>query len=274
MTNDKNIQLLQDLLDDANALKKENSSDPDFVVWKENVERVLLKIFGNDSLELKNFKKLRFFYYGIYVGGHNYDSEHLQFFRSHLEVAKKQLAQYIEEFKSETSEEDKLPDTSNKQLKLFISHSSKDEEVVESLIDLIEIIGVNPDNIFCSSIDGYGVPLGEDFLERIRTELDGNTLVLFALSENFYQSPICLCEMGATWVKTNKHIPILIPPFSFADIKGVIPLTQGFEINNNSKLNLFKEEIEKTFNLPLIDNKIWERKRNKVVKNINRILTS
>ncbi len=125
------------------------------------------------------------------------------------------------------------------------------------------------DFIFCSSFEGYGIDLGENFLERIKNELNENILVLFILSQNFYESPISLCEMGATWIKTNEHIPILIPPFDFKDIQGVIPLTQGFKINDSLKLNLFKEKIQKLFGLAPIDNSSWERKRDRMLTRIN-----
>jgi len=77
-----------------------------------------------------------------------------------------------------------------------------------------------------------------------------------------------LCEMGATWIKTSEHIPILIPPFDFENIKGVIPLTQGFKINDSLKLNLFKEKLEKVFDINPIDFTSWERKRDRIIKRI------
>ena len=38
--------------------------------------------------------------------------------------------------------------------KIFISHSSKDEEFVTKLAQLFVLLGVNRGNIFCSSIEG------------------------------------------------------------------------------------------------------------------------
>ena len=55
--------------------------------------------------------------------------------------------------------------------KIFISHASKDKDLVGELIDLLENIGLDSHQIFCSSFEGYGIPLGEDFLEIIKKEL-------------------------------------------------------------------------------------------------------
>ena len=105
--------------------------------------------------------------------------------------------------------------------KLFISHSSEDKDKIKPLIDLIENIGVPHNQIFFSSHPAYGVDLGQNIFERLKTELEDNVFALFILSENFYKSPVCLCEMGAVWIKSNKQIPILIPPFGFKDVQGV-----------------------------------------------------
>lgn len=156
--------------------------------------------------------------------------------------------------------------------KVFISHSSIDKNFAGNMIELLEAMGVSSNQIFCSSFEGYGIPLGEQFLERIKNELNNEVLVLFILSENFYNSPICLCEMGATWVKTNNHIPILIPPFEFSDVKGVIPKIQGMKINEKVKWNLLKENVESFFEIERINTSAWERKRDKIHSEITKQL--
>lgn len=160
----------------------------------------------------------------------------------------------------------------NMDKKIFVSHSSKDVDIVEKVIDILEAIGVPSEQIFCSSFDGYGVKLGDDFLETIKTELNSNVLVLFILSSNFYSSVVSLCEMGATWVKTNEHVPILIPPFEYSEIKGVIPTTHGMKINEKQKFNLLKEKVEKFMGINQTNFSAWERKRDNILKEIKSTL--
>ncbi|MCL6247113.1 toll/interleukin-1 receptor domain-containing protein [Acinetobacter sp. ANC 4945] len=153
--------------------------------------------------------------------------------------------------------------------KIFISHATKDKVIIEEIIELLESIGVESEQIFCSSFEGYGIPLGENFLEKIRKELSSDVLVLFVLTENFYESKVCLCEMGAAWALSKQHIPIVVPPLSYSDIQGVIPLTQGLIINDITKLNSFKERIEELFKFK---NKLsfstWERKRERFIRDV------
>ncbi len=156
--------------------------------------------------------------------------------------------------------------------KIFISHSSIDSPIVGELINLIESVGIKPDQIFCSSFEGYGFELGEDFLERLKKELNEEILAFFILTPKFYKSPMSLCEMGAIWIKTNKHIPILIPPFDFKDINGVFPVSQGMKINDKNKLNSLKETLENDFSLTPLKTTIWEKKRDKFLTDINIII--
>ncbi len=156
--------------------------------------------------------------------------------------------------------------------KIFISHSAIDKEKVQPLVDLLQIIGVPHDQIFFSSHPAYGVRLGENIFERLKTELQGRVFALFILSENFYKSAVCLCEMGATWIKSNKQVPILVPPFDFEDVKGVFPNSLGFRINDKDQLNSFKIEIERYFNLNPVHASHWEEKRDKYLREVNDLL--
>jgi TIR domain len=156
--------------------------------------------------------------------------------------------------------------------KIFISHSSKDKLIVEQLIDVIELIGVKNNSIFCSSFEGYGVELGENFLDRIKNEINEEVIMILILSKNYYESTICICEMGAAWVKTDKQIPFLIPPFDYNDAKGVIPLIHGMKANEREKYNSFKKLLEEFFQLEPIDFSVWERKRNNIIEAINELI--
>lgn len=271
---DNKIRLLKKLIEKSKDITVENIDDPDFKSWKNLVERVFIKVFGKDSIEFQQFDKLDFFYPAlIYTDTSDYTLDHIRTFREDFRILITSIKKYIND---ETDEHNEIVDT-NESIeksflsKIFISHASKDSAIVEDIIEIFETIGVESSQIFCTSFEGYGIGLGDNFLDTIKEELSSKTLVIFVLSKNFYDSPVCLCEMGATWVLAKEHIPILIPPLDYKDVQGVIPLTQGLKINEHLKLNLLKEKVEKTFD---IQNKIsatdWERKRNKIVSRIEK----
>lgn len=276
MENNAKIRMLKKLLEDSRKIKNETESDSEFIIWKSQVERSFIKIYGENSVEIRVFRELDFSHGAFWIGGVDYTGDDLRCFRNDMITLKGMIEKYIEEFEENEviEKETEIKNlTERSYSKVFISHSSKDSKIVEEVIELLESMGLNSTQIFCTSFEGYGIDLGENFLDRIKDELSSDTLVFFILSKDFYNSPVCLCEMGATWVLSKEHIPMIIPPLDFNDIKGVIPGIQGLKITDSLKLNSLKEKIEKLF---LISNgstfSTWERKRDRIVKRIEEII--
>lgn len=161
--------------------------------------------------------------------------------------------------------------------KIFISHSEKDKDIVDNFISLLHDIGIqkpisgNEGRIFCSSYNGYLIPLRENNVEYIKSQLDStyNILAIIMYSKNYMNSPYCLNEAGAVWIKNIPYQPIILPDFSFKEVKGFLnPNITGFEISNRSRLNDFKEQLLGYFNLPVINYNVWEQDRDKFLKEI------
>lgn len=272
----KKLRLLNKLLLKSEKVTVENSGDPVFKSWKNLVERTFIKVFGKESTEFEHFSDLKFFYRVSFVfEDSDFTEDHLRRFREDFKMLVSSIKQYIEEIEEQGGFESNNQDEDSSGIsKVFISHASKDVNVVEEMIEILESIGLDSNQIFCTSFEGYGIGLGENFLDSIKGELASDSLVIFMLSQNFYESPVCLCEMGASWVLAKEHIPILVPPLDYSDVKGVIPLTQGFKINESLKLNLFKEKMEKVFSIDnVMSMSTWERKRDRIVTRIEKIIT-
>jgi len=69
----------------------------------------------------------------------------------------------LEELRSMTSLGTTTDQTIKK--KVFISHASKDILAVKHIVELLELIGFDKSNMFCSSIEPYGIPTGMDIYE-------------------------------------------------------------------------------------------------------------
>jgi len=106
--------------------------------------------------------------------------------------------------------------------KIFLSHSTLDANIGERFADILFKIGVNREHLFFSSFYHTGIKAGDDFQETILRNLREASVVIFLLSDNFYQSIYCLNEMGAAWAFGSKVIPILLGKIEFSDMKGVI----------------------------------------------------
>jgi len=162
-----------------------------------------------------------------------------------------------------------------KSKKVFISHATKDEAYVRKLVELLEDIGLTEEQVVCSSIPGYGIPLGEDIYEWLAKQFrDFDLHVLFVLSDNYYSSVACQNEMGAAWVLKTKYDTILLPGFEFRDIKGAVNPNQiSMKLGGNEEvlkqhLNELKDKLVTEFVLTMPSATKWERHRNTFVASI------
>lgn len=156
--------------------------------------------------------------------------------------------------------------------RIFISHSWQDREAVTAFVELLECLGLTEKDIFCSSVPGYGIPLGKDIYEFLREELSGDLIYgVYFLSENYYNSAACLNEMGALWVLRSEYLSMILPGFSFSKVKGAVnPNRIAINLNGDcrDRLNDLKEELEQRFKLTPVSWNRWERGRDRYMENI------
>ncbi len=165
--------------------------------------------------------------------------------------------------------------------KVFISHSKEDIDIVDCFVDMLGQIGLNPNNLFCSSANGYGIKQGSgDIYNYLQKEFSSNNLfIIYMLSTNYYKSPVCLNEMGAAWVLRSEYQSILLPNFDFPDIKGVVsPRDICFKLEDDNEikrcLGEMKDNILNKLGLPAVNNSLWERYRDKFLKEVELIKRS
>ena len=152
--------------------------------------------------------------------------------------------------------------------RVFISHSSLDKDVVGPFVKMLSYIGLDRNRLFCSSIDGYGIPQREniyDFLKREFTQK--NTFVVMIMSDNYYNSKPSLNEMGAAWAMSKEYVSILIKGFEFSQIEGAVDAQKiGFKIEDKYRLDEFKDNILKELRLPQVPN--WSTIRDRFLQEI------
>lgn len=159
---------------------------------------------------------------------------------------------------------------------VFISHSSKDKDFVEALVNLLEDIGLNKNTLFCSSVAGYGLELSENIFDTLRALFKNHDLyMIFIHSPRYYQSPVSLNEMGAAWVLRTGFCSFLTTDMDFTDLKGVINgSTIGIKVDADDatfQLNDLYKKVQDMFNLTPLDSNLWERKRNAFLRLVNAI---
>lgn len=167
-----------------------------------------------------------------------------------------------------------------KPVKIFISHSSHDIAFVKPLVELLEYIGLTADNMFCSSVAGYNVPLDNNIYGYLKEQFQNYELrVIFVLSENYYNSPASLNEMGAAWILQHRYTSILLPQFNFGDIKGVIDQMRiSIKLDSEkdelkARMNEFRDTLVEEFGLKVSSSSqnIWERHRDEFIDKVGSV---
>lgn len=164
--------------------------------------------------------------------------------------------------------------------KIFISHATKDKEYVSAIVNLLESLGFREDEIICSSIPPYCVPLDNNVYDWLVNEFQHCDLhMIFALSRTYYSRPVCLNEMGAAWAMKHKWTAILLPGFAFSEIAGCIdPAQVSIKLDDedgdtlNFRLGELKDNLIAEFGLRTISPALWEKKRNEFLKKIDEVL--
>ena len=166
-----------------------------------------------------------------------------------------------------------------KKPRIFISHSTSDKLYIEKIVSLLDDMGLDQTQLFCSSMPGYDIPVGKTIFDYLREQfLEYNLHVIFVHSPNYYQSTVSLNEMGAAWVLKSEFTSILLPGFNFSEMTGVVNnQTIAIKLDNNpievkDKLDQLYDQIADKFELRRKPNIIWQQKRDRFIEDILKIV--
>lgn len=135
--------------------------------------------------------------------------------------------------------------------KIFISHSSKDEKIIQPFIKeiLIAGCGLRVNQIFCT-LDRSVIKTGEDFRKEIVRNMKECDFILLMISNNYKESEVCLNEMGAAWALDSKTIlPFILPDCRFEDMGFLYGVKQGAMVTDKTKLDEFYKDICETYDI-------------------------
>lgn len=245
---------------------------PEFIEWKQAILYELQDIYDrtHDTFvwNIINATGVIHKFNGRNSDEHKYFNE----LKGALTVIRKNIDKYYPN--SDGMQSVQGDENSMKKAKIFISHSSEDVKMVSRFVDLLADMGLTNEELFCSSVPDYGIPLNEDiydYLESLFRNYD--IYVIFMLSQNYYNSPACLNEMGAAWVLKSDYTSVLLPGFSYQEIEGAVnPNKIGFKLDDEDELlkrrlgeliHILAERTGKS-----IPEMRWERKRNDFVEDI------
>lgn len=124
-------------------------------------------------------------------------------------------------------------------MRIFISHASRDKEIVLKFSELLENINSEIE-VFCSSEKG-SIKVGENFVEAIFRELDNSDIFVPVISDEYYRSKFCMIELGVAcsylYSKYKKCGEDYIFPFA------LYPIMKGQALSGTPIANLQTGDI-------------------------------
>ena len=240
----------------------------DVEAWQIETTEFLRVLYGEEARQVADFERC--------INDKSHYFKFREEIQSELQDCIAQLKAFIkadamkEEVKSARTEDSFK---ANKTPMVFISHSSKDKEFAEALVDLLESIGLDNSNLFCSSVPEYWIGLSQDIFESLRKLFHDHELyVIFIQSPRFYDSPVSLNEMGAAWVLKNDYCSILTKDMTREQMRGVVDGSTIFIKVDSSeaeaRMNELKNTMIQKFNLTDISDTTWERKRSSFLRSV------
>ena len=138
-------------------------------------------------------------------------------------------------------------------MKIFISHSSKNKFYGDKIVDLLRSVGVKEYEIIFTSNTAYGIPVGQNIFNWLKSQITENPFVIYLLSEDYYHSIACLNEMGAAWIIENKHAALFTPNFNLSSKEfqsgALDPREIGFYITDEERILSFLQLISEDFEI-------------------------
>lgn len=155
---------------------------------------------------------------------------------------------------------------------IFISHATKDVELVRLFVGLLQTgLSIDHKQIFCTSLEGMTIPQGKQFVDYIRTELTAADYVIMLVTPSYYESPFCMCELGATWVRAVGCSPLVVPPITYDNLQGVLHGTQVGHINDGRSLSEMHDALVK-LKICEPSSARWEYERDTFIKQSAKVI--
>lgn len=135
---------------------------------------------------------------------------------------------------------------------IFISHTKDEADFAESLSTWFKNILDKQIRVFVSSDNGESIPLGSEWLEKIKESLKSTNIILVLVSHKSIEKKWIHFEAGAGYIRNIPVIPVCIGGITAKELPDPLNFLQAVELpNDKNELALIKKIIKITnLNLP------------------------
>ena len=144
---------------------------------------------------------------------------------------------------------------------VFISHSSADRDLAAALVDLLrDALSLRPEEIRCTSVDGYRLPSGADTNAQLRTEIDRSETFIALLTPGSIHSTYVLFELGAHWGRGDHWSLLVARGLTPGQLDEPLRSHNALSATAEPQLDQFVEELSRHLAKPLTTRAAWGAK--------------
>lgn len=127
---------------------------------------------------------------------------------------------------------------------IFISHSSKDADLAEALIDLLRnALSIPGWKIRCTSVDGYRHPVGTPTDERLRLEVREAKVFIGLITPASIRSAYVMFELGARWGAHLHLAPLLASSADTDLLRGPLAATNALSCDSPAQVHQLVADV-------------------------------
>jgi hypothetical protein len=161
-----------------------------------------------------------------------------------------------------------MPKKTARSTKIFISHAHADKSIADAFVDLLQTgLAINAQrDVFCSSLEGLGVPYGDVPTTTIAKALQTAKAIVLLVTDTYLKRDFCLHEAGAAILFCKPTFCLMVPPVTYSNLKGALASPQVRSIDGRYDLTELKDQLAETLNIGHAPHARWEAKRDRFLK--------
>ncbi len=145
-------------------------------------------------------------------------------------------------------------------MRIFVSHSSDDEELASVLVILLQTaLPISGDDIRCTTLPGLGLPTGSNILDALRADVREADVAIGLLTPSALSSIWVLFELGARWGLGQNILPLCAKGLTPQDLPAPLRSLVAADCRNREQLLKLLEDVARVLHLELAGTSTYDR---------------
>ncbi|NQT39509.1 MAG: toll/interleukin-1 receptor domain-containing protein [Planctomycetes bacterium] len=145
-------------------------------------------------------------------------------------------------------------------VKIFISHSSKDEEIAASVIALLRAsLNLKSREVVCTSVSGYKLSVGDDIGLALKKKVMEAKTCIGIITPVSVESAYVLFELGARWGADLFIAPILAAGATPSLLRGPLSQTHALSCEKRQDLQQLVSNLATQLQVKIEEPQVYEK---------------